>query len=155
MWGGSANDSLLYQLNLTTFYWSIINTTGPVPSPRQMFPYFLYKNYFYILPGHSHDMTGLSLDCYRVLLSSFIWEKIECDLNRVVYAFCHIDDQIALLGGLSDTKITNELLVGNITNDIQLSIITSYWVFPPRRINHSLHTSRDSLWLFGGEYDGT
>ena len=156
VWGGSGGDSNLYMLNLTTNQWSILTTTGTPPAPRRDFPYFIYGAYFYILSGASVDLLSYFPVCYRINLQTLVWESLDWDLRRVVFAYTLYDKYLVLLGGiLSDTSLTNEMLIGDLTIPMDFLEISPHWDYPKPRLNHCLQSSRKYLWLFGGYSQGT
>ena len=154
LWGGSVDDTSLYMMNFTENSWKVIETIGSPPSPRQLYPYFLFEECFYVFPGASYVPTQIGNGCFRISLISLIWELLNCDLARIVYAYGVVEDYILLLGGTMENGRTNELLIGEISENIVFSTVTSHWNYPLPRLGHSLHKSRELLWLFGGYSQG-
>ena len=156
LWGGSVYDNNLYMLNITEGVWYQANATGSFPPPRQDFPYFLYDNYFYILPGISIGLSVNSPGCFRIDLDTLIWESLPWDLNRVVFAYALYSNYIVLQGGIgSGLELTNQMLIGAINANTSFIELSPHWAYPQARLKHSLQTTREYLWLFGGYSQGT
>ena len=95
-------------------------------------------------------------DCYRIDLNIFKWEEVKCyDITKIYYAYADFDLNVALFGGLDSEADSNELALASLSNtSISLATITPNLKLPPPRFGHSLHSTRDYLWLFGGENNG-
>ena len=157
LWGGSAQDSNLYMLDFTENTWSVVTTTGSPPPPRKSFPYFMQDRYFYILPGVSSESSfTFSHGCFRIDLTTLVWETVTCQLNRVVFAYSTINGCVFLHGGItSDLEMTNEMITSEISVAMAFDSISPLWAYPKPRLGHTMHTSREYLWLFGGYSQGT
>lgn len=155
LWGGFTGDTNLYRLNLSSYFWETLNTTGSGPTSRKLFPYFFIENYFYVFPGHKTDMSDISTGTYRINLTSLVWETNVSRINNIVHSFTSIDSRLFLFGGLSSSGISNQLIVGYAGSSIEFETVSSYWLSPKPRLGHSLHKSRTYLWLFGGRSKGT
>ena len=155
VWGGSVDDTRLYSLGLGSSAWVAVDTTGTPPQPRKYFPYFLYGDYFYVLPGSTYMFSDFSVGCYRISFADLVWENLDCELDQVAFAYTLHDNAIFLLGGVSSVEgITNRMLVSEIADGFEFAEISPHWDYPKPRLGHSLHTSGESLWLFGGYSQG-
>ena len=155
MWGGSVNDNCLYMLNFTENAWQEMITTGTPPPNRQDFPYFLQGEYFYILIGLTPSLSVYSPGCYRISLETLVWECLEWDLEQMPFAYTIYSTYLILLGGIIPPQfMTNEMLIGEIATQTSFLEISPYWNYPKARLKHSLQTTREYLWLFGGYSQG-
>lgn len=154
LWGGSVNDTSLYKLDFLNNDWTVVNTTGEAPPPRQIFPMQIYENSAYILPGFIYDNTGQSDGCFRINLISYQWTKVECEIHKSVWAYVGVDQYMALFGGANEEGPSNGLTMVILGDPIQSEVTTKNWAYPKGRLYHSMLRSRSSLWLFGGYSEG-
>lgn len=155
VWGGSVEDYSLYRLEYGESAWVAMNTTGTPPELRKYFPYFLYGDYFYVLPGDYFTIDGFSGGCYRINLTELVWENLNCDLYQIAFGFSLYANYIVLHGGISvELGETNLMLISEIGEYLDFVEISPHWDYPKPRLGHSLHTSGESLWLFGGYSEG-
>jgi hypothetical protein len=150
LWGGSANDNILYAVN--GFSWETIPTSGVLPQPRQIFPSLISSSWLYIFPGHSYNSTGFILSCSALNFLTLEWYTLKCEeINKVYYSFSEFDSKLAMFGGLNKAGSSNDLVLASVSNlSISLSPLSPNVVIPSPRFRHSLKRCRDFLWLFGG-----
>lgn len=150
VWGGNLDDTSLYYLDLSTKNWIKAQTIGTPPLARQSFPIFAFQDFIYIFIGFLYDLTSKSDRCFRIGLTTFAWQEIDCPCQRIVWAYTEYEGYLALFGGVNNEETSNELIFGDFTSSIRYFIVSENWVYPPARMKHSLLRTRSSLWLFGG-----
>ena len=152
--GGSVNDTSIYKLDLAGNTWEVLKVTG-TPSPaRQVFPMYSWEEYLYVFPGYTYDSSDYSMGCYRFQVLTYTWTDVDCDIDRVIWAYVGADQYLALFGGANSKGSSNELTYGLLGDPISTIAVTANFTYPSPRFKHSMQHSRTDLWLFGGYSDG-
>ncbi|KAK3609281.1 hypothetical protein CHS0354_001883 [Potamilus streckersoni] len=137
--GSSANGNVntLYQLDLTTWIWSMVPVTEPLPSPRDKFAYWSYNNKLYCFggfgiplydylngngtfvqddtdPASFHQVVrGWNNQLLIFDLDSNTWSNPKCQgpvpLPRAAHAACRFGHKVYMFGGRYRDQRMNDL----------------------------------------------
>lgn len=155
IFGGGSEDLNLTQIDVSTKEIRKIELLGEDPGYRQVFPFAVFDDYFYMFPGYSYPIGNFKLDCFRLSLKTKVSQSINCSFTSVYTSFTQYENTLFLFGGETFNQITNDLLQVQLSETLIIDTVTPTNTYPNPRTGHTMARCSQYLWLFAGCSSGS
>lgn len=152
-------DNSLYKFDLTTGVWERVKTANSIP---QLYASALmaYDNSLYLFSGFNSKLFAPSYDIYKLDLTSsnYVWTSLRIedrtrkDIPKDTYTFSFRGSIAYILMGWNNNDLSNKVLTVDLnTIPLYFKAVTSEYISPPARKDHSLIVIGTKIYMFGGE----
>jgi N-acetylneuraminic acid mutarotase len=155
--GSNAEDKKLndlHMLDIQTYKWTEVESSGIPPSPRCNHSAVWYKNTMIVYGGEESSKKILS-DCHIFNFSSLKWTVLVVDPlisklmpKRSSHSVCIYGDQMMIFGGKDAISLQNDTFLVNIQNPGVVKLKTKN--DPIKRTRANLITRSGIVLMFGG-----
>lgn len=159
LFGGNMNGALsndLFVLDTNTWTWSLIPTSGDIPTPRERHTMSAVGNRMFVFGGHDEKNDYLN-DMYILDLETRIWisapSSPKAPIPRQLHSASVVGELIYIFGGKSSSGCFGDLAVFD-TKLLTWEHLSADGIFPAGRWGHSATVVKDHIVIFGG-WNGT
>lgn len=156
-WNGRTALDTLECYDLSKEEWSVLNTRGDKPTPRNNHASCSYNDYIYIHGGHDGD-NWLS-DFYILDTKNLKWKRIITEYISPRARACHtlsrIGRKIYLYGGYDGRESFSDVDVFDMETQIWNSLAVTSRFIPSPRNSHSACVFNKKIYIYGGHFQNS